>query len=295
MKNNILNLLIIVALAASIVLLKSCSDDDFEVPTASTQADFTYEVEIFVDDDTGEFSFGVQFTNKSILATSFAWDFGNGQTSADANPYMLYTNPGFYVVRLEVGSANNLYYSNLLKTASLTLGKEVVYAEDFQEGVDHPLGEDWLPEGWLAIDNDGDGFNWYIGIRQGVATMRSQSWDGEPLTPDNWLIMPEMDFSGINPGALITFRYTVGITANTPAYREEHYGIFISEGSNVIDNFDKLFEESLTRETPNWEPQERMIDLSEFAGKTVYVAIRHFNVTDMDRIFINEVEVYKIE
>jgi hypothetical protein len=72
--------------------------------------------------------------------------------------------------------------------------EEMVYLfENFQGGIDNPAGEDWLPEGWIAIDHDGDGHNWYFGERQGEGAMRSESWGGSavgPLTPDNWLVTP---------------------------------------------------------------------------------------------------------
>jgi len=57
----------------------------------------------------------------------------------------------------------------------------------------------WLPENWMAIDNDGDDFNWYymIEVDQSLnyfTEMRSKSWDSDEgaLTPDNWLVTPEM-------------------------------------------------------------------------------------------------------
>lgn len=277
--------------AGLLAIIHGCKDDDFDVPIASTQADFVFDVENPFDTA----NFRVQFTNKSILAESYLWTFGNGQTSTEANPLVIYASPGQYTVKLEVGSKTNVYYNRLTKTVSLALGKQVVYAEDFQSGVGDPLGEDWLPEGWQAIDADGDGFNWYFGVRQGVGTMRSQSWDGDPLTPDNWLIMPEIDLTSAGSEALIVFNYSVGITANTAAYRREHYGVFISIGSNNLENFELLFEETMLQTTPNWVPQERTINLSDYAGHSIYLAFRHYNVTDMDRIFIREVEVYKIE
>lgn len=42
----------------------------------------------------------VNFTNKSINATQYKWDFGDGQTSTAANPVHTYTLPGIYTVRL---------------------------------------------------------------------------------------------------------------------------------------------------------------------------------------------------
>ncbi len=42
----------------------------------------------------------VQFTNTSVNATSWQWDFGNGNTSALANPAMTYLSAGSYTVKL---------------------------------------------------------------------------------------------------------------------------------------------------------------------------------------------------
>jgi hypothetical protein len=81
---------------------------------------------------------------------------------------------------------------------------DVLLSEDFEGGVPadfDPLedetveyDEEWLPEGWSTIDNDGDEFNWHYFIRlvQGgyFAHMMSKSFDGNTLNPDNWLIAP---------------------------------------------------------------------------------------------------------
>src|SRR5690606_22149894 len=49
----------------------------------------------------------VQFTNLSSGEdiTSFAWDFGNGETSTDENPVMEFNAPGEYAVSLAVSNA----------------------------------------------------------------------------------------------------------------------------------------------------------------------------------------------
>ncbi|HMM11182.1 MAG TPA: choice-of-anchor J domain-containing protein [Bacteroidales bacterium] len=64
--------------------------------------------------------------------------------------------------------------------------------EDFQAGIDDPAGENWLPAGWSKLDADGDGRNWFFGVRQNNAAMRSESWATNPLTPNNWLITPQV-------------------------------------------------------------------------------------------------------
>lgn len=50
----------------------------------------------------------VQFTNTSINLTgeTYLWDFGNGQTSASANPAIIYSNPGTYTIKLIVLNSN---------------------------------------------------------------------------------------------------------------------------------------------------------------------------------------------
>ncbi|TVQ17705.1 MAG: T9SS C-terminal target domain-containing protein [Bacteroidetes bacterium] len=86
---------------------------------------------------------------------------------------------------------------------------DIIFHEDFMGGVPDfdPLEEEipdyddeWLPEGWLALDLDDDGLNWYysIVVEQDysiTAHMRSQSYDADAgvLTPDNWLITPVIE------------------------------------------------------------------------------------------------------
>lgn len=291
-------IILVLLILPALLMLHACKEDDFDVPLASTQASFDYEVNVIViDEEEGIEHFEVKLTNRSVLAQSYFWDFGNGETSTEENPTITYTQAGSYTITLTVEPLHDVYYNNLTKSVSMAFGKQVILFEDFNEGIDYLDEDTWAPEGWQAIDNDGDGFNWYAGERQGVLSMRSQSWDGTagPLNPDNWLITPEIDLTPFDSNAAVTFRFTVGITASTPMYRQEHYGIFIAVGNDNIDNFELLFEETFTEETPNWLANERVIDISEYAGQVVYLSIRHFNVTDMDRIFVEEVELYVIE
>lgn len=66
---------------------------------------FTYSNKICISDST-------LFSNKSCYATSYMWDFGDGNTSNKASPYHKYTNTGKYKVRLK---ASNSCGSNTLE------------------------------------------------------------------------------------------------------------------------------------------------------------------------------------
>jgi hypothetical protein len=282
---------ILFALAGVIALLAyACQDDDFQVPVASTQADFTYEVDTIIDAETGSISFGVQFINQSILAQSYHWNFGNGETSTEENPYTVYEESGQYTVTLQVTSQHDLHYNRLSRSVTLTFAigsLPLPFSEDFNS-------VEGIPNLFTVWDLDGDGLTWYWGVLEGDGHLRSQSWDPDEgaLEPDNWLILPQLDASAAGDGATIKFRFYVGVTANTPAFRQEHYGVFISTSEMEPEAFELIFEETFADDTPRWEPLERVVDISAYAGQQFYIAIRHYNVSDKDRMFVDKVEVF---
>ncbi len=49
-------------------------------------------------------AYSVQFTNQSLYATTYLWDFGDGTTSQQANPLHTYSAPGSYTVKLKVSN-----------------------------------------------------------------------------------------------------------------------------------------------------------------------------------------------
>jgi gliding motility-associated-like protein len=59
------------------------------------------------NDTIGCVNLPVTFTNNATDAFSYQWDFGNGQTSTDPNPSVLYQTPGVYTVRLIVRDIHN--------------------------------------------------------------------------------------------------------------------------------------------------------------------------------------------
>ena len=108
MKRNILYLIYFLSL---ITLAAGCKSKDMGTPLASTQANFSY-----VLNNQGYAPCEVTFTNLSLSAVGYSWDFGNGETSTEANPTTSYTIPGLYTVKLTCTPANTVYYNQSVKT-----------------------------------------------------------------------------------------------------------------------------------------------------------------------------------
>ena len=171
----------------------------------------------------------------------------------------------------------------------------ILFSDDFENGMN---------EGWTTIDSDGDGFNWEShinigtgnhGTHSGDGVLTSASYDadnGVALTPDNWLITPAIDLPNDAQSIILQF-YANGQDA---AYAEEHYGVYISTTvADDTDAFTLLWEETMNANGgPHREEGvygEKNTDLTAYAGETVYIAIRHFDVTDQFYINIDDVRV----
>lgn len=173
--------------------------------------------------------------------------------------------------------------------------------------------EGGIPSNWLNVDADGDGHSWvsvspeFSGVNPetgqtdlGTDCPTSASYiNGTgPLTPDNWLITPKVKIP--NDGKL-----SYWVRGYDPNAFQEHYGVFLSETDTEISSFTKeLFSESLIRvdaqrnssmgqrgseasDRGHWNFRE--INLAEYAGKEVYLAFRHYEITDKYWLLLDEV------
>ena len=152
------------------------------------------------------------------------------------------------------------------------------YFWDFEEGA----------EGWTMIDADGDGHNWlHIAdegnkSHSGIGVMASFSYDHvtkSPLTPNNWFVSPEVALDGT-----LTF-WAVG---QDPSYAAEHFAVYASTGDPTNT---ASFVEIMPETVATGEITEYTVDLTAYAGQKGYIAFRHFNVTDMFRLNIDDVAI----
>ncbi len=160
----------------------------------------------------------------------------------------------------------------------------IAFFEDFENG---SLGN------FTIIDNDGDGFNWEI-FNQSTGNdyffdtygVGSASYDNNygALTPDNWLVSPLVDLGG---------SLSVWLRGQDQQWAAEHFAIYLSTSGNTVSDF--LAGTVLVAET---EAQATLTEytasLGNWAGQQGYIAIRHFNITDMFRLNVDNFTIYGV-
>ena len=146
--------------------------------------------------------------------------------------------------------------------------------------------------GWKALDADGDGFNWFHHINigsgnyathSGDGSVCSASWDSSAgvLYPDNLLI---------SPLAILDGEFKFWACGQDADYAEEHFAVFVSTTSDSDpDAFIQVSEEFVA----TGEMTEYTVDLSQFKGQEGYIAIRHFNVSDMFVLVVDDITYTK--
>jgi hypothetical protein len=146
------------------------------------------------------------------------------------------------------------------------------FNENFEAGI---------PESWTLIDNDGDGYNWHsfsTGGYMSEGSAFSSSMEEEALTPDNWMISPE-----IVPSSQSELSFWV----KQPYETGEHFEVKISTNGPELENFETIYEETI--ENNEWH--KVTIDLVYYSEICAYIAWQHTGVTGISGIQIDDVQV----
>ncbi|HZK09298.1 MAG TPA: choice-of-anchor J domain-containing protein [Bacteroidales bacterium] len=152
---------------------------------------------------------------------------------------------------------------------------------DFYEGFEAGT----LPTGWEIYDVDNDGYNWEntkiqfpdFEPHSGLYCMASASYVNEygPVTPNNWLVTPAIDVTSASK-----LKFWVG--AQDPMNPREWYNVKISTTGNAPEDFNITLREAWSR--LYWA--EVIIDLSAYAGQTVYIAFQHMTPPELEMYYI---------
>ena len=158
--------------------------------------------------------------------------------------------------------------------------------EDFFEGFEAGT----LPTGWVTYNVDGDMYNWEntaanystFDAHTGLYCMTSSSYVNGvgALTPNNWLVSPAL---AITANSQLSF----WVDGQDPSYAAEQYYVKVSTTGNAVADFTTTIHSAVSPAT--WG--EVVVDLSAFAGQTIYIAFQHANVTDMYFLKLDDVTV----
>ena len=158
---------------------------------------------------------------------------------------------------------------------------------------------------WNAIDMDGDGKNWEIADLAGFAANHpmnsnvadSDSWQGVPYSPDNYLVTSEViDLTGVTG---TTIEALIGSYQTNGTFIADIFSIYMSTSSNPadIENEEPIFTGSVadfcTCDLADGSNSASIgnFDASAYDGQQVYLAIRHYNTTDENSVLIDNVVV----
>ena len=163
--------------------------------------------------------------------------------------------------------------------------------------------ESGMPNNWTTIDADGDGYNWGLisesypsdGGYNSVEAAYSYSWSASSgaLSPDNYLVSPQIDLGG-----------TVGFWANIHSTSfPEKIGVAVSTTGNTnASDFTTIWSTTVGAKgaTPGELPREEgakigewvhySVDLSAYSG-TGYIAIRHFDNYNEWGVIVDDITI----
>ena len=161
---------------------------------------------------------------------------------------------------------------------------------------------------WNFVDDDGDGFTWmwnqdypFEGLDgdvafEGSGNIISESYSNDPdygtkygaLSPDNWAVSPA--FAVPSEAGYVTFYATT-----YGNYGYEHLAAYVGTTDNIANMVEVLPETAVTACTTSSANYARyLVDVSDYAGQTIYFAIRHFNSNDIFILGVDQVEFWGI-
>jgi len=151
---------------------------------------------------------------------------------------------------------------------------------DFNEGIMH----------MNTIDGDGDGYNWDIrqnwGNTENPYSVTSASVDlyEAPLFPQNYLVTPyKLDCEQVIFSACV----------QDATHPNEHLGVAVS--TTVGDDaaaFTVVWDVDMTaKEAGNW--YQYNVDLRDYQGQDIYVAIVHYNCTDQFMVNVDDINLIR--
>ncbi|MBQ6069181.1 MAG: C10 family peptidase [Bacteroidales bacterium] len=227
------------------------------------------------------------FTAAGPTSATYNWTLtGAAHSSSSGNTASAtWVTPGTYPVIVTATSGSSLLRDTLLVTVFGCTVNTYPYTMGFESH--EPLSC------WNNIDNDCDGHTWQHGAtifgnsyaHSGSDFFASASYINNTgaLTPDNWLVTPQLQ---LRSGHDYTLTWYDGAVDSN--YYQEYYSVYVSTTGNNVVNFTAtpVFTTTLTTNAYT----QRSVDLSAYAGQNIYIAFRH-HTTDVYWLIIDDITV----
>ena len=246
----------------------------------------------------GAFPLEVNFVDRSTgNVTSWVWDFGDGNTSTEANPTHTYNDAGRYSVSLTVGDGTNTVNTTKTNLIWATSAQDNLWGEGFEvwpyfyndiTGGSEAADGGRNTRGFLAKNNNNDQDStgeftfgwWYYNNGQNAAeNSRRMAGQGDYTSEtlrDDWLITPEL---WLRAGTDNTLSFYVQVVGG----QTETFDVKISpSGGSDISDFTETLESVSTSES-TWV--QRSYDLSQWAGNKVRIAIHSNTASGPSYVF----------
>lgn len=197
----------------------------------------------------------VQFSNESVNAVTYLWDFGDGQTSNDVNPLHVYASPGTYNVTLNGYSQAG----NLFETVNSQIAVFPTPVANFSA---YPPVVGQAGQTVSFTDNSLNAWSW--------------NWNfGDPGSgPDNTSSIQNPEHTYASNGnytitLIVTNNYGCSDTTVKQGYMQVHVGIDEAENAQLTV-FPNPFREQLTVKSDKPMQAIKLLDLT---GKEIPVTI----------------------
>lgn len=227
------------------------------------------------------------FTAAGPSNTTYSWTLtGAAHSSSSAHiATATWTIPGTYHVIVAANHAGTILHDTTTVTVFGCTINSFPYTMGFENEESTAC--------WNIIDNDGDGHSWQHGVPYHADTFAhtgndffasaSSLTNAGTLTPDNWLVTPQLQLSANNDYTLSWFDAAID-----SAHHQEHYSVYISTTGNAVANFTAtpVFTTTLTTHAYT----QRTVDLSAYAGQNIYIAFRH-NSTGQSWLLLDDISV----
>jgi len=214
----------------------------------------------------------LQPKESEMMALTYDWEFGDGQTSTDTDPVHTYPAPGFYTVSLTITDGVNTSVetkTDYIEVTGASLVETILLEEGFEDDVSD----------WIVIDNNDDDVTW--GIYTEYAPYDTVAHSGEKGAGIPWASSGNDDYLITPPIAIPAGSEDVVLNfwshSHSSTYPEDFDVKLSNSGTEASDFSTTLLS---IRSAPLVWTEYEYDQLASYAGQTIYIAFHNISVDE---------------